>query len=426
MNSMHKTPLIVLFLLSSIFGALMAQMTPPNSELPGQDGKDTSITVPFEYYNTLDNLLHTWVVQRSTVSDCNSAEIPQNISDSVYRLRLSKMPCVMEMPFNSTVRSFIELYTVRKRRLVEYMLGMGEYYFPIFEQVLGANKLPLELRYLPVIESALNATAVSRMGAAGLWQFMPATGRMYGLEINALIDERLDPVKSTHAAVRFMRDLYSMYGDWHLVIAAYNCGPGNVNKAIRRSGGKRDYWEIYPYLPAETRGYVPIFIAATYAMHYADKHNLCKANVQMPTISDTIVVRRGMHLAQISKALDLPLEHIKLLNPQFRKDYIPGDVKPYVLNLPLNYANGFYDKFDYIVSLENDSVIQAQIAQIDRRVKEKPMTSSNSKHKYHKVQRGQSLGSIAARYGVSVTKLKQWNGLRSNLIKPGQRLKILS
>ena len=234
------------FLMLSTWSLSAQQSKVSPSEVPDTEDPDSTILIPTEFDNTLDNLLHTWMVERSDSSDCSSEDVLPNVPDSIYKLRLSKMPCLMEMPFNNSVRSFIELYTVRKRRQVEYMMGMSDYYFPIFEQVLGANNLPLELKYLPIIESALNTTIVSHMGAAGLWQFMIGTGRMYGLEINSLVDERLDPVKATYAAARFLKDLYSIYGDWNLVIAAYNCGPGNVNKAIRRAGGKRDYWAIYP------------------------------------------------------------------------------------------------------------------------------------------------------------------------------------
>jgi len=257
---------------------------------------DSTLTVPAEFDNTLDFMLQSWVIQRSSPSNCISSNDVLSVSDSVYKLRLSKMPCLMEMPFNPTVRSFIDIYTVRKRRQVEYMLGLSNYYFPLFEQVLGANNLPLELKYLSIIESALNTTIVSRMGAAGLWQLMIGTGRMYGLEINSLVDERLSPVKATNAAAHFLKDLFSIYGDWNLVIASYNCGPGNINKAIRRSGGKRDYWAIYPFLPKETRAYVPVFIAANYSMHYASEHNLCAAIVNMPVLTDTIMVHKRIHL----------------------------------------------------------------------------------------------------------------------------------
>lgn len=418
----------IFLLLMLITTTLSAQIKIPGTELPGEDGRDTTITVPNEFYNALDNLLHSWIVEKSQKSDCHNSEIPASPSDSIYKLRLSKLPCIMEMPYNSTVKAFIELYTVRKRQQVEYMMGMSDYYFPIFENVLNANNLPLELKYLPIIESALNAVAFSRVGAAGLWQFMIPTGRMYGLEINSLVDERLDPVKSTYAAARFLKDLFSMYGDWHLVIAAYNCGPGNVNKAIRRSGGKRDYWAIYPYLPAETRGYVPIFIAANYSLHYASHHNLCKAKVKMPIITDTIMVKEKLHFEQISSVLNIPVEQIRLLNPQYKKDFIPGNIKPYALCLPLNYANGFYEKYNEIVTHKSDSLINNRREETEvLTAVHKPTSGTNtsSRAKYHTVKSGQTLGYIAAKYGVSLNQLKRTNNLRGTTIHPGQKIKIV-
>lgn len=389
-------------------------------------GLDTTIAIPAEFDNTLDYMLHSWVVQRANTSKCQSGDLPLTVSDSICKLRLSKMPYLMEMPYNSTVRSFIDLYTVRKRHQVEYMLGMSEYYFPLFEQVLGANNLPLELRYLSIIESALNTTIVSRMGAAGLWQLMIATGRMYGLEINSLVDERLSPVKATNAAAHFLKDLYSIYGDWNLVIASYNCGPGNVNKAIRRAGGKRDYWAIYPYLPRETRGYVPIFIAANYAMHYAPEHNMCPAIVNMPVITDTIMVRQRIHLEQVASILNLPIEEVRLLNAQYIKDIIPGDIKPYALCLPLNYANIFISKFSEVVAYKADELINTRRCEIEIPQAAIPTSPGGSERViYHKVKRGQSMHSIAAKYGISVSKLKKWNHIRGSKVKTGDRLRIL-
>jgi membrane-bound lytic murein transglycosylase D len=332
----------------------------------------------------------------------------------------------MEMPYNPTVRSFIDLYTIRKRRQVEYMLGMSNYYFPIFEQVLGANNLPYELKYLSIIESALNTTIVSHMGAAGLWQLMIGTGRMYGLEINSLVDERLSPIKATNAAAHFLKDLYSIYGDWNLVIASYNCGPGNVNKAIRRAGGKRDYWAIYPYLPRETRGYVPIFIAANYSLIYASEHNLCPAIVNMPALTDTVMVHQRIHLEQIAAVLNLPIEEVRLLNPQYRRDIIPGDIKPYALCLPLNYANTFIDKFKEVVSYKAEELINNRRSEIEILQAASTITPGGyGKVIFYKVKSGQTIGMIASINGVSVAKLKKWNNLRGSKIRKGLRLKII-
>jgi membrane-bound lytic murein transglycosylase D len=385
---------------------------------------DSMVSIPKDFDNTLDFMTNSWIIQRAKSSNCRSSD-DAPVSDSICKLRLSKMPCLMEMPYNSTVRSFIDLYTVRKRRQVEYMLGMSEYYFPLFEQVLGANNLPLELKYLSIIESALNTTIVSRMGAAGLWQLMIGTGRMYGLEINSLVDERLSPVKASNAAAHFLRDLYSIYGDWHLVIAAYNCGPGNVNKAIRRAGGKRDYWAIYPYLPRETRGYVPIFIAANYSIHYATEHNLCAAVVNMPALTDTIMVHQRIHLEQVANVLNLPIEEIRLLNAQYRKDIIPGNIKPYSLCLPLNYANSFIDKFDQIVAYKADSLVNNRRAEIEVPQVAPVSFGGTERVSFHKVKPGETISEIAARYGIPASKLKKWNHIKGSRIQKGQRLKII-
>lgn len=386
---------------------------------------DSAIQIPDDISNSLDYLMHNWMISQIADYNCDSVNFPKNVPDSVIRLRLKMMPCIMEMPYNNYIRSFIDLYTIKKRRQMSFMLGMSDYYFRIFEQVLEKNSLPLELKYLPVIESALHATAVSRVGAAGLWQFMIATGRMYGLEINSLVDERLDPVKSTHAAALFLKDLYSIYGDWHLVIAAYNCGPGNVNKAIRRAGGKKDYWEIYPYLPRETRGYVPVFVAANYAMHYAPEHNICKVNVPLPKVMDTVMVAQRLHLEQIAAVLDMPVEQVKLMNPQYRRNIIPGDIKPYPVTLPIRKAGQFIDKLAQIAQYKSDSLINNRRSEIE--IADKKDISGDQRNDnviYHKVKKGQNLGGIAAKYGVSVSKIRKWNKLSSNLINPGQKLVI--
>lgn len=398
----------------------------PNSTPKTVEDLDANISIPADINNSLDNMLQSWVVKRSSTLNCNSSDEIVEVTDSVYKLRLSKMPYLMEMPYNPTVHSFIDLYTVKKRSQVSYMLGMSHYYFPIFEQVLSANNLPLELKYLSIIESALNTTIVSRMGAAGLWQLMIATGRMYGLEISSLVDERLSPDKATKAAAHFMKDLYSIYGDWNLVIAAYNCGPGNVNKAIRRSGGKRDYWAIYPYLPRETRGYVPIFIAANYAFNYASAHNICAATVNMPAITDTVMVHNRIHLEQVADVLNLPIEQVRLLNAQYRKDIIPGDIKPYALNLPLNYANQFISKLDEVLAYKADELINTRRSEIE--IIQAPAVVSpggSGRVVSHKVKRGETLSDVAARFGISVTKLKKWNRIKGSRIQVGQRLKIL-
>jgi membrane-bound lytic murein transglycosylase D len=408
-----------------LLGVLSVQL---NAQLNFQPQKQTEtvnppqekIEEPDEFRYALDHMLSNWFLTTVRPTDCDTTlEVPV-VSDSVIHLRLRRMPCVMEMPYNQHVRAFIDLYTVRRRKQLSYLLGLGDYYFKIFEQALEKAKLPLELKYLPVIESALRPSVYSRAGAAGLWQFMVGTGKIYGLEINSLVDERMDPYKSTNAAVQYLKDMYAIYEDWHLVIAAYNCGPGNVNKAIRRAGGKRDYWSIYPYLPAETRGYVPIFIAANYSMHYAHAHNVCKTAIEFPKVADTIVVRQRMHLEQIATVLNVPIEQLRIMNPQYRRDIIPGDQRPYSVTLPMHLTGKFIDKLDEVISYKADSLINNR--RTDVAIQSAPASSSNVI--YHKVKKGQTLGGIAARYGVSVAKIRSWNGIKGSVIQPGQRLKI--
>lgn len=386
---------------------------------------DTTTVVPEDFTSSLDFLLHSWAVDKNSFSNCKPRPNPFT-TDEQYKARLKRLPHLIEMPYNSAVKSFIDIYTQRSRRQVEYLLGLINYYFPIFEAELEAEKLPLELKYLPIIESALNPKAVSRAGATGIWQFMIATGRMYDLEVNSLVDERMDPVKSSKAAAKFLKELYNIYSDWHLAIAAYNCGPGNVNKAIRRAGGKQDFWAIYSYLPAETRSYVPIFIAANYIMNYSDEHHLCPAQIRIPVLTDTIMVNRRVHLEQISAILNMPLEEVRLLNPQYRRDIVPGDVKPYPIRLPHNYANLFIDKSDIIYAYKADLLIdnRRDEVEIPTLTVERAKSSSRAKVRYHTVTRGQTLSGIAKRYGISQAQLRRANNLKSTKIRIGQRLKI--
>lgn len=383
---------------------------------------DSLIATPEEVENMMGNLLNDWVQAYEKETDCDTTALLPNYPDSVYIARLSALPYVMEMPYNDKVRSFIDLYVVRRRQQLSRLLGLSEYYFPIFEEALNRYGLPLELKNLPIIESALNPTIISRAGAAGLWQFMVATGRMYGLEINSLIDERCDPIKSTDAACRYLKDLYAIYGDWHLVIAAYNCGPGNVNKAIRRAGGKRDYWAIYPYLPRETRGYVPIFIGANYATNYYCDHNVCPQDIDMPLLIDTIHTNKRMHLQQVAHVLDIPIELLRNLNPQYRRDILPGG-KYYTLCLPVQYAELFIVKENEVLAYKADELINNRRAEIDLAQKSSHTYGSGNVI-YYKVRSGNTLGGIAQKYRVSVSQLKRWNNLKGTTIRIGQTLRI--
>ena len=384
---------------------------------------DNSIIYPESMSEKLSDLIEAWQLDLSN----NDLECirGQNVifHDTVYANRLYNMPTVMELSYNQVVKSYIEMYSTRRREQVSYMLALGDYYFPMFEEALDRHGLPLELKYLPVIESALNPIAVSRAGATGLWQFMLRTGKSYGLEVNSLVDERRDPYKSTEAAVKYLKYLYTIYGDWNLVIAAYNCGPGNVNKAIARSGGKRDYWEIYYRLPKETRGYVPAFIAANYIMNHFTDHNICPAHTYDNSLTlDTIHVSEQIHLEQISGVLNIPLSEIKRLNPQFKSDRIPGNVKPYALVLPSDKMFAYIDRNDSIINYNRNSYFTHRTYTDGYMDGTHSLSDGNSINVYYSVRRGDNLSTIARRNGATISLLKSWNNLKSDRLSIGTRL----
>ena len=372
----------------------------------------------------LDYNLMEWSLRWLDTTDCTSLRDTTTLPDSVYKARLQALPCIIELPYNERVRGFILRYVQRSPKQVARLMRMSEYYFPIFEEVLGKYQLPYELKYLPIIESALNPMARSHAGAAGLWQFMPATGKIYGLEINSLVDERMDPLKSTEAACRFLSNLYAIYHDWTLVIAAYNCGGGNVNKAIHRAEGKRDFWSIYPFLPRETRNYVPIFIAANYAMNYGQEHGICKAPIEKIMLTDTIRTVQRMHLQQVSEKLDIEMEELRRLNPQYSRDILPGGCM-YSLCLPAEKVGSFIDMQDSILAYKADSLINNRRAEIDMA----KVTSITGAYRvngvtYYTIKNGDTLGGIAKKFHCSVKQLKQWNGLKNDNIRAGKKLKI--
>ena len=365
-----------------------------------------------------------WSLRWLDTTDCVATHDTTTLPDSVYKARLQALPCVIELPYNERVRGFILRYVKRSPKQVARLMRMSEYYFPIFEEALGRYDLPYELKYLPIIESALNPMARSHAGAAGLWQFMPGTGKLFGLEVNSLVDERMDPIKSTEAACRFLSGMYNVYHDWNLVIAAYNCGSGNVNKAIRRADGKRDFWSIYPYLPRETRNYVPIFIAANYAMNYGQEHGICKAPIEKVMITDTICTTRRMHLEQVSQNLDISMDELRRLNPQYSRDILPGG-NAYSLCLPADKVGIFIDQEENILAYKADSLINNRRAEIDLA----KVTSINGAYRvngvtYYTIKNGDSLSTIAKKFHCSVKQLKQWNGLTSDTIRAGKKLKI--
>lgn len=426
---MHiKTSLIVTSLwIGSLLAVFPAQAQESVNVVINENGTEHTETIdlPISMTYPLDSLLNDWKAKTyiDLSKDCSTSTINPTFSDSIYIDRLSRMPVIMEMPYNDIVRKFIDTYTIRLRNQVSFMLSACNFYMPIFEEALDAYNLPLELKYLPIIESALNPSAVSRAGATGLWQFMLTTGKLYGLESNSLVDERRDPIKATWAAAHYLKDMYDIYKDWNLVIAAYNCGPGNVNKAIRRAGGKTDYWAIYNYLPRETRGYVPAFIAANYVMTYYCKHNICPMETNIPLATDTVLVNRNLHFEQIADICHIPLEEIKSLNPQYKRNIVPGNTKPYILRLPTEAISSFIDNQDTIYNHRSAELFKNRrtVASVGTR---NNATAGEGELTYYKIKQGDTLGTIARKFGVSVRQLRSWNGLRNNNIRAGRRLKI--
>lgn len=419
---------------------------------------DSNIVFPESFETDTQKLLESWYMKNYTATDDKYMSSDVKTTDDQIRQRLSQLPTVIEMPFNSIVRTYIDRYTQRGRAQVAATLGLANYYMPIFEQALEEAGLPLELKYLPVVESALNPNAVSKHGATGLWQFMLATGKGLGMEVNSLVDERRDPYVSSRKAARYLKDLHSTYGDWSLAIAAYNCGPGAVNKAVRRAGdGKHDFWSIYEYLSPETRGYVPAFIAANYVMNYYPEHGISPVIPTKPLVTDTVGVAGRVHFNQISEVLDIPVEELRLLNPQFRADLIPGSPeKPYMLILPSQQVHAYIVSEDQIKGHEaeryarrdvvepgdmpSESSVEMEMADpsaadvrqtlaADNLPAEEPamparQTPAAGRPATHKVAAGETLASIAALYGVTPAEVKRWNNLRRNSVRVGQQLRV--
>lgn len=441
-----------------------------------QNGRDEVIDLPEGMSVSCDSLINEWMAKKYLYPDttCANPDYNPTFTTEEYQERLRRLPVVMEMPYNSVVQKFIDQYSGRLRRTVSYALGAGNFYIPIFEEALDYYGLPLELKYLPVIESALEPKAKSPAGAVGLWQFMLATGKRYDLKVNSLIDERQDPYKSSWAAARYLRDLYKIYRDWNLVIAAYNCGPTNVNKAIHRANGVRDYWTIYPYLPSETRGYVPAFIAANYIMNYYCEHNICPMKTKIPITTDTVTIMRDLHMQQVAELCNIDVEAIQALNPQYRTQLIPGSSGPMTLRLPTETLNTFIDLKDSVYNYRVDELLTRRSSvEVDDRLDNRSVASkrraarqqsasesssssrssasksssrkssrssssksssrsSRSSRKSKKVKssasttvrKGDTLIEIAHRNGTTVEKLKKKNKIKGNMIKPGQKLKV--
>lgn len=388
------------------------------------DKDSIKFDVPESMMLNIDSLMNNWqsrTLLQLLESDSVYEILPVN--DSIYADRLNRLQTIIQMTYNDVTKQFIERYVNRHRRLISNMLGLSTYYMPMIENALDKYNMPQELKYLPIIESAFNPKAVSRVGAKGLWQFMFKTAKSYGLKANSYIDERFDPLKSTHAAIRYLRDLYNFFQSWDLAIAAYNCGPGNVKKAIIRSGGKTNFWQIYRYLPRETRGYIPAFIAANYIMNYYEEHGITPMQPTLPIATDTIHVSKNLHFSQVAELCDIEMEALRAMNPQYIRDIIPGKSETCVLRLPNETITSMLTLGDTIYKHKQEQFFpENQLAQLEKSVKLNDGGRSYSKR--HKVRNGETLSTIARKYGVSVKQIMKANGMRSTRIRAGRYINI--
>lgn len=442
---MKRITTILLSLAAGIFSATAQTDVTEITVNDEQSGREEVIQLPEGMTAAYDSLLNEWMAKKYLYPDttCVDPDVNPTYAPEVYQERLRRLPVVMDMPYSSVVQKFIDQYSGRLRRSVSYMLGAGNFYVPIFEEALDYYSLPLELKYLPVIESALEPKAKSHAGAVGLWQFMTSTAKRYDLKINSLIDERQDPHKSTWAAARYLRDLYAIFGDWTLVIAAYNCGPNSVKKAISRADGARDYWAIYPYLPRETRGYVPAFIAANYIMNYYCEHNICPMKTMLPISTDTVTVTRDLHMQQIADLCQIDKEAIRALNPQYRTDVIPGSSGPMSVCLPIETISSFLAYKDSIYNYRANELLTRRTTVAVNEAAVAPRTTSRysgssrsartsrsrkaksrQRSKSVTVRRGDTLSDIARRNGTTVKKLRQLNGIKGSLINQGKKIRV--
>ena len=478
---------LILLATSVLIGGLTipAQAQNDNEEksitVTDDEGKREEINLPQSMTMELDSLMQLYNAKMYLRPDstCNMPDVNPVYEPDVYKERLSRLPTIIEMPYNSIVQAFIDRYTGDLRRSVAYMLGAQNFYMPVFEEALDAYGLPLELKYLPVIESALNPKIRSKAGAVGLWQFMMSTAKRYNLTINSLVDERRDIVKSSYAAAHYLSDLYKIYKDWNLVIAAYNCGTDKINKAIRRSHGERDYWRIYPRLPQETRGYVPAVIAANYVMNYYCDHNICPLSSDLPAKTDTVMVDRDIHFEQIAHVLNISIDELEDLNPQYRRDLVNGHSELSSLRLPASLISQFIDMEDSIyafnakdykpkrseVEVNDNATYLVKKNQVERvpakpeqdkttdsksdndnlqekasssRSRSKSSRSTSSRRstkksrskkskeqtKHVTVKSGDTLSEIAERNGTTVKKLRQLNGIKGSSIVTGKKIRV--
>ncbi|MDD6252510.1 MAG: transglycosylase SLT domain-containing protein [Bacteroidales bacterium] len=395
---------------------------------PAQSGYPALGKVSPEDYrgNLTDSLLSIWYLQRRASElnveyNMDSVKFASDVPDKVFLQRLADLNSYITLPFNETVRNYIILYAEKRKAQMASMLALADYYLPIFEATFNKYGMPEELKYMAVIESAFNPVAVSRAGARGMWQFMYTTAKNYGLTVNSFVDERLDPVKSADAAARYLYDAYKIFGDWNLAISSYNCGAGNVNKAIKRSGS-RDFWAVYDFLPRETRGYVPAFVGAMYAFRYYREHGITPDPVRMPAHVDTFHIRKMLHFQQVSELTGVSVDMLRNLNPQYVHDIIPGNEREYVLRLPYQYSGKFIENEDSVYAYKAKELFSPATLQ--------NIAASGSgsvpagQRITYKVKSGDYLGRIASKYHVTVAQLKEWNHLRSNNLRIGQVLVI--
>ena len=452
---MKKKALLIMAALLCSTGWVQAQNEEDEIQVITDEGTLDVMDVPVGMMLEVDSLLNLYNTRNYLEEEnCNSRDVNPEFPRETYIERLQRIPSIMEMPYNEVVQKFIDRYATKLRRSVGYMLGASNFYMPIFEQALETYNLPLELKHLPVIESALSPKATSRVGAAGLWQFMIATGKQYGLEVTSLVDDRRDPIRSSDAAARYLRDLFRIYNDWSLVIAAYNCGPENVNKAIHRAGGEKDYWAIYKYLPRETQGYVPAFIAANYIMTYYCDHNICPMRTTLPAKTDTLILNRDVHFRQIAAVTGIDIEELRTLNPQYRRDIVNGYSKPSILRLPQKYINAFIDNEDSVYNYEPDRWITKR-AEVEVTANDIDAAPTNNRSSHNRkagvsgkkgkrdrhakgrgdrhgrgrghsvtVKQGQTLSEIARKNHTTVDKIRKLNGIKGSNIRAGKKLKV--
>lgn len=388
---------------------------------PTNVGEKTILDIPQSYDRELERLADTWYKGYAKIASTKGREqvSKELFTDSAFIKRLSSLPTTIPIEYNSEIKEAIELFLKKRSRLISFVLSMGDLYFPLMDEVLDKHKLPVELKYLTIIESGLNPRVVSPAGASGLWQFMMSTGKIYDLEINSLVDERMSLSQSTEAAAKMLRDMHNIYGDWLLVMAAYNCGAGRVNQAIKRAGGVSDFWAIYRYLPRETRKYIPLFIGAYYAMTYHKDYNISAATSRDIVATDTIMIDRPVTFKQVSDLTGTSIDDIRNLNPQYKRELIPGNVRPYPLRLPL--------KSVLLLNNKLDELPQEQFkVNMTESYDSSPSSTSESKggSLYYTVKRGDNLGKIARKFGTTTKSIKRLNGMKSNHVRRGQRLLI--